>query len=179
MLEAGSGTKFLTIFANPTFWTLFGSHKELGGASASKPMASQKVSTAVTLKLLSFSWHFYLFHGCVKNVLEDMRVAKIYHNTSSFHLKKRHNISCLGTCKAHLLVFFNTIVRFCYLTLIWVHLLPRLLLLCWAMVKNLLDLYVWKMFHLCLVCAFYTLFSKGCHHFSNFPTSMLYPWPFN
>jgi hypothetical protein len=33
MLEAGSGTKFLTIFANLTLWTLFGSHKELGGAS--------------------------------------------------------------------------------------------------------------------------------------------------
>jgi hypothetical protein len=33
VLEAGSGTKFLTIFANPTLWTLFGSHKELGGAS--------------------------------------------------------------------------------------------------------------------------------------------------
>ncbi len=33
MLEAGSGTKFLTIFANPTLWTLFGSHKELGGTS--------------------------------------------------------------------------------------------------------------------------------------------------
>jgi hypothetical protein len=33
VLEAGSGTKFLTISANPTLWTLFGSHKELGGAS--------------------------------------------------------------------------------------------------------------------------------------------------
>jgi hypothetical protein len=33
VLEVGSGTKFLTISANPTLWTLFGSHKELGGAS--------------------------------------------------------------------------------------------------------------------------------------------------
>jgi hypothetical protein len=33
VLEAGSGTKILTISANPTLWTLFGSHKELGGAS--------------------------------------------------------------------------------------------------------------------------------------------------
>jgi hypothetical protein len=33
VLEAGSGTKFLTNSANPTLWTLFGSHKELGGAS--------------------------------------------------------------------------------------------------------------------------------------------------
>jgi hypothetical protein len=33
VLEARSGTKFLTISANPTFWTFFGSHKELGGAS--------------------------------------------------------------------------------------------------------------------------------------------------
>jgi hypothetical protein len=32
VLEAGSGTKFLTNSANPTLWTLFGSHKELGGA---------------------------------------------------------------------------------------------------------------------------------------------------
>jgi hypothetical protein len=32
VLEAGSDTKFLTISANPTFWTHFGSHKELGGA---------------------------------------------------------------------------------------------------------------------------------------------------
>jgi transposase InsO family protein len=32
MLEAGSGTKFLSNFANPTLWTLLGSHKELGGA---------------------------------------------------------------------------------------------------------------------------------------------------
>jgi hypothetical protein len=30
VLEVGSGTKFLTISANPTLWTLFGSHKELG-----------------------------------------------------------------------------------------------------------------------------------------------------
>jgi hypothetical protein len=33
VLEAGSGTKFLTISTNPTLWTHFGSHKELGGAS--------------------------------------------------------------------------------------------------------------------------------------------------
>jgi hypothetical protein len=33
VLEARSGTKFLTNSANPTLWTLFGSHKELGGAS--------------------------------------------------------------------------------------------------------------------------------------------------
>jgi hypothetical protein len=33
VLEAGSGTKFLTNSANPTLWTLFGSHKELGGTS--------------------------------------------------------------------------------------------------------------------------------------------------
>jgi hypothetical protein len=33
VLAARSGTKFLTISANPTLWTLFGSHKELGGAS--------------------------------------------------------------------------------------------------------------------------------------------------
>ncbi len=33
MLEAGNGTKFLSNFANPTLWTLLGSHKELGGAS--------------------------------------------------------------------------------------------------------------------------------------------------
>jgi hypothetical protein len=33
VLEVRSGTKFLTISANPTLWTLFGSHKELGGAS--------------------------------------------------------------------------------------------------------------------------------------------------
>ncbi len=33
MLKARSGTKFLTISANPILWTLFGSHKELGGAS--------------------------------------------------------------------------------------------------------------------------------------------------
>jgi hypothetical protein len=33
VLEAGSDTKFLTIFANPTLWTFFGSHKELGGTS--------------------------------------------------------------------------------------------------------------------------------------------------
>jgi hypothetical protein len=33
VLEAGSSTKFLTISANPTIWTPFGSHKELGGAS--------------------------------------------------------------------------------------------------------------------------------------------------
>jgi hypothetical protein len=33
VLEARSGTKFLTNFANPTLWTLFGSHKELGGVS--------------------------------------------------------------------------------------------------------------------------------------------------
>jgi hypothetical protein len=33
VLEAGSGTKFLTNSANATLWTLFGSHKELGGAS--------------------------------------------------------------------------------------------------------------------------------------------------
>jgi hypothetical protein len=30
-MEAGSGTKFLTISANPTFWTFFGFNKELGG----------------------------------------------------------------------------------------------------------------------------------------------------
>jgi hypothetical protein len=30
VLEAGNGTKFLTNSANPTLWTLFGSHKELG-----------------------------------------------------------------------------------------------------------------------------------------------------
>jgi hypothetical protein len=35
VLEAGTGTKFLTNSANPTLWTLFGSHKELGGASHS------------------------------------------------------------------------------------------------------------------------------------------------
>jgi hypothetical protein len=34
VLEAGSGTKFLTISTNPTLWTHFGSHKELGVASA-------------------------------------------------------------------------------------------------------------------------------------------------
>jgi hypothetical protein len=33
VLEAGSSTKFLTISANPTLWTFFGSHKELGGTS--------------------------------------------------------------------------------------------------------------------------------------------------
>jgi hypothetical protein len=33
VLETRSGTKFLTNSANPTLWTLFGSHKELGGAS--------------------------------------------------------------------------------------------------------------------------------------------------
>jgi hypothetical protein len=33
VLEAGSGTKFLTNSANLTLWTHFGSHKELGGAS--------------------------------------------------------------------------------------------------------------------------------------------------
>jgi hypothetical protein len=33
VLEAESGTKFLTISTNPTLWTLFGSHKELGGPS--------------------------------------------------------------------------------------------------------------------------------------------------
>jgi hypothetical protein len=33
VLEAGSYTKFLTNSANPTLWTPFGSHKELGGAS--------------------------------------------------------------------------------------------------------------------------------------------------
>jgi hypothetical protein len=33
VLEVGSGTKFLTNSANPTLWTLLGSHKELGGAS--------------------------------------------------------------------------------------------------------------------------------------------------
>jgi hypothetical protein len=33
VLEVGSSTKFLTISTNPTLWTLFGSHKELGGAS--------------------------------------------------------------------------------------------------------------------------------------------------
>jgi hypothetical protein len=33
VLEARSGTKFLTISTNPTLWTLFGSYKELGGAS--------------------------------------------------------------------------------------------------------------------------------------------------
>jgi hypothetical protein len=33
VLEAGSGTKFLTNSANPILWTLFGSHKELGGTS--------------------------------------------------------------------------------------------------------------------------------------------------
>ncbi len=36
MLEARSGTKFLTNSANPTLWTLFGSHKELGGVSIQK-----------------------------------------------------------------------------------------------------------------------------------------------
>jgi hypothetical protein len=35
VLEAGSGTKFLTNSANPILWTLFGSHKEFGGASFS------------------------------------------------------------------------------------------------------------------------------------------------
>jgi hypothetical protein len=33
VVEAGSSTKFLTNFVNPTLWTLLGSHKELGGAS--------------------------------------------------------------------------------------------------------------------------------------------------
>jgi hypothetical protein len=33
VLEAGSDTKFSTISANPTLWTLFGSHKGLGAAS--------------------------------------------------------------------------------------------------------------------------------------------------
>jgi hypothetical protein len=33
VLEAGNGTKFLTNSANPTLWTIFWSHKELGGAS--------------------------------------------------------------------------------------------------------------------------------------------------
>jgi hypothetical protein len=35
VLEVGSGTKFLTISANPTLWTLFGSRKEFGGALGS------------------------------------------------------------------------------------------------------------------------------------------------
>jgi hypothetical protein len=37
VLEVGNGTKFLTISVNPTLWTLFGSHKELGGASNDLP----------------------------------------------------------------------------------------------------------------------------------------------
>jgi hypothetical protein len=45
MLEARSGTKFLTNSANPTLWTLFGSHKELGGASVWLPTTKSQKST--------------------------------------------------------------------------------------------------------------------------------------
>jgi hypothetical protein len=103
---------------------------------------------------------FYLLHSDVKNVLEGMKVAKIQHNTSLFHSKKRHSTSCLGTCKVHLLVFFGAIDSFCCLTLIWVHLLLCLLLLmCWPMVGNALALCIWKMFHLhpLYVYIFYSL----------------------
>jgi hypothetical protein len=34
------------------------------------------------------------------------------------------------------------------------------------------------MFHLHPLCAFYTFFFEGCHHFPAFPTSLLYPWLF-
>ncbi len=45
-------------------------------------------------------------------------LLKIQHNTSPFHFKKIHNTSYLGTCKASLLIFFETIVNFHCLTLI-------------------------------------------------------------
>jgi hypothetical protein len=100
-----------------------------------------------------------------------MKVVKIQHNTSLFHSKKNQSTSCLGACKACLHVFFGAIVKFHYFTLIWFHLLLCLLLLpCWAMVKSSLTFCIWKMFHLCPLCGFYTFFSKRCHQFLAFLT---------
>jgi hypothetical protein len=68
VLEAGSGTKVLTISANPTLWTLFGSHKELGGVSWK--IFSQATKTIVPKKLLEHILSSYIktvhtenFHG--------------------------------------------------------------------------------------------------------------------
>jgi hypothetical protein len=75
VLEAGSGTKFLTIFANPTLWTLFGSHKELGGASYLEEAVGMQTSAKLRflfVTILAFGipgelhmlWDKYKEHIC-------------------------------------------------------------------------------------------------------------------
>jgi hypothetical protein len=51
VLEAGSDTKFLTNFANPTLWTLFGSHKEFGGASLLVPHIMEDHKKMILLQI--------------------------------------------------------------------------------------------------------------------------------
>jgi hypothetical protein len=108
-----------------------------------------------------------------------MKIVKIQHKTSLFHSRKRHSTFCLGTRKARLPIFLGTIVKFHCLVLIWVQLSPHLFS------THVLG-YGWKfvnLFHLKNVSStsiygFYTFFSKGCHHFLAFPTSLLYSWLF-
>jgi hypothetical protein len=80
MLEAGSNTKFLTIFANPTLWTFLGSLKELGGASLAiwLPTIKSRESTRfpcvhvvcdILLKALNEGYNF----------ASDLIVIKILH----------------------------------------------------------------------------------------------------
>jgi hypothetical protein len=63
VLEAGSGTKFLSNSVNPTLWTLLGSHKEFGGASFVLTILFS--SSWIHLFLFPFmSWLFLLWIEC-------------------------------------------------------------------------------------------------------------------
>jgi hypothetical protein len=54
VLEAGSGTKFLTIFANPTLWTLLGHTRNLGARQSLFPTIITKEFLKRNVALTSF-----------------------------------------------------------------------------------------------------------------------------
>jgi hypothetical protein len=78
VLEVGSGTKFLTNSTNPTFWTVFGSHKELGGASLGLDLGH--VATRLGLDLRHLKLGLNLSHmASTKNTIFFLGLIKVEH----------------------------------------------------------------------------------------------------
>ncbi len=90
MLEAGSGTKFLTISANPTLWTFFGSHKELGGTS-DKKMVTLDVNATWELVALPKD----------KKAIGCKWVYKVKHNADGFVSKYKVRLVAKGYAQTY------------------------------------------------------------------------------
>jgi hypothetical protein len=74
VLEVGSGTKFLTISTNPTLWTLFGSHKELGGTSVNKVILEPSVAIVVETHSKVNNQMTIIQIQVRKNIVEDVLI---------------------------------------------------------------------------------------------------------